>query len=202
MINRQAASIARALASTRRIESLLEGSGEAPSRSVGTRIGSALRITLHAVSFAYPDGTTALSGISLEVPPGASLGIAGATGSGKSTLLSLLSRINTARDGSVTLDRVDIALFAAHEFGRAVVSISQSPWVFHGTVRDNLRVFADAEDAELDHVVRRLGVDGWLSALSRGLDTPLAPDKLSRGEQQLIALARAFVSDPQSGAAG
>ena len=197
VINRQAASIAKALASTRRIEALLEGSGEAPSRSAGTRIGSAPRITLQAVSFAYPDGTTALSGISLEVPPGASLGIAGATGSGKSTLLSLLSRINTAGDGSVTLDRVDIGHFAAHEFGGAVVSISQSPWVFHGTVRDNIRVFADAEDAELDHVVRRLGVDGWISALLRGLDTPLAPDNISRGEQQLITLARAFVSDPQ-----
>ena len=75
VISRQAASIAKALASTRRIESLLEGSNEAPSRSVGVRIGSAPRITLQAVSFAYPDGTTALSGISLEVPPGRRWGL-------------------------------------------------------------------------------------------------------------------------------
>ena len=197
VINRQAASIAKALASTRRIESLLEGGRKAPSRSVGNRIGNAPRITLQAVSFAYPDGTTALSGISLEVPPGASLGIAGATGGGKSTLLSLLSRINAASEGSVTLDRVDIGLFAAEEFGHGVVSISQSPWVFHGTVRDNINVFAEAEDAEFDHVVRSLGVDRWISSLSRGLDTQIAPDNVSRGEQQLIAVARAFVSDPK-----
>ena len=97
----------------------------------------------------------------------------------------------------MTLDRVDIALFSAQEFARGVASISQSPWVFHGTVRDNILVFADAEDAELDHLARRLGVDSWISALSRDLDTPIAPDNVSRGEQQLIAVARAFVSDPQ-----
>ena len=75
VINRQAASIAKALASTRRIASLLEGSSVAPARSVGTRIGSAPRITLQAVSFAYPDGTTALSGISLDLRRGRRWGL-------------------------------------------------------------------------------------------------------------------------------
>ena len=196
LINRQAASIGKALASTSRIESLLEGSRPASARSVGTRIRSAPRIALKAVSFAYPDGTTALSSVSFELPPGASLGIAGATGSGKSTLLSLLSGINAADEGSVTLDGVDIGLYAAEEFGSSVVSVSQSPWVFHGTVGDNIRVFADAEDAELEHVVRRLRFDRWISALARGLDTQIAPDNVSRGEQQLIAVARAYISDP------
>ena len=196
VINQQAASIAKALASTNRIESLLEGSRPASARPAGTRIRRAPRIALEAVSFTYADGTSALSGISFELPRGTSLGIAGATGSGKSTLLSLLSRINAANEGSVALDGVDIGLYAAEEFGRSVVSVSQSPWVFHGTVRDNIRVFADAEDAEIEHVVRRLRFDSWISALARGLDTQITPDNLSRGEQRLIAVARAFVSDP------
>ena len=196
VINQQAASIAKALASTNRIESLLEGSRPASARPAGTRIRRAPRIALEAVSFTYADGTSALSGISFELPPGGSLGIAGATGSGKSTLLSLLSRINAANEGSVALDGVDIGLYAAEEFGRSVVSVSQSPWVFHGTVRDNIRVFTDAEDAEIEHVVRRLRFDSWISALSRGLDTEITPDNVSRGEQQLIAVARAFISDP------
>ena len=98
--------------------------------------------------------------------------------------------------GSVTLDGVDIGRYAAAEFGRSVISVGQSPWVFHGTVRDNIRIFADADDAELERVVRRLRFDSWISALSRGLDTQITPDNLSRGEQRLIAVARAFVSDP------
>ena len=195
-INRQAASIAKALASTSRIENLLEGSHPASARSAGTGMRGAPRIGLQAVSFAYPDGTTALSGISFELAAGGSLGIAGATGSGKSTLLSLLSRINAADEGSVTLDGIDIGLYAAEDFERSVVSIGQSPWVFHGTVRDNIRIFADAEDAGLERVVRRLNFESWISALSRGFDTEISPDNVSRGEQQLIAVARAFVSDP------
>ena len=195
-INQQAASIAKALASTSRIESLLEGSRPASARSAGTRIRSAPGIALEAVSFTYADGTVALSDISFELPRGTSLGIAGATGSGESTLLSLLSRINPAEAGSVTLDGVDIGRYAAEEFGRSVISVGQSPWVFHGTVRDNIRIFADADDAELEHLVRRLRLDSWISALSCGLDTQITPDNLSRGEQRLIAVARAFVSDP------
>ena len=195
-INQQAASIAKALASTSRIESLLDGSRPASARSAGTRIRSAPGIALEAVSFTYADGTVALSDISFELPRGTSLGIAGATGSGKSTLLSLLSGINAADGGSVTLDGVDIGRYAAEEFGRSVISVGQSPWVFHGTVRDNIRIFADADDAELEHLVRRLRLDSWISALSRGLDTQITPDNLSRGEQRLIAVARAFVSDP------
>ena len=196
-INQQAASIAKALASTSRIESLLDGSRPASARSAGTRIRSAPGIALEAVSFTYADGTVALSDISFELPRG---DIAGDCRSHREreidpVVIAVGDQCGRC-GGSVTLDGVDIGRYAAEEFGRSVISVGQSPWVFHGTVRDNIRIFADAEDAELERVVRRLRFDSWMSALSRGLDTQITPDNLSRGEQRLIAVARAFVSDP------
>jgi ATP-binding cassette, subfamily B, bacterial len=161
-----------------------------------------LGVSVNDVSFAYPprrDGdplTLALDGVSLDVAPGTSLAVVGATGSGKSTLARLLVRTADPKMGTVSIGAVDIARIADVDLRRRVQLVPQEPFLFDTSIADNLRI-ANA-DGDLEASVDSLGLRDWVESLPDGLDTQVGErgSELSAGERQLVALLRASVSDP------
>jgi ATP-binding cassette subfamily C protein len=132
--------------------------------------------------------------LSLTVADGEHLAVVGPSGIGKSTLAGIISGVTVPDRGSVTLGGVPMHLIAADELHRARVLLPQDAYVFAGTVRENLGYLAhDAADRILLGAVAQLGLQNLLARLG-GLDGPLDPARLSAGEKQQIALARAFAS--------
>lgn len=140
------------------------------------------------VRFAYDEGPMVLHGVTLDVPAGHRLGIVGATGSGKSTIVQLLLRFRDPTEGSVKIGGVDLRAMAQADLRAHVGYVAQDVRLFPGTLVDNLG--ADAVAAE--RALREVGLD-------LPLDAPVARDgaNLSRGERQLVLLARALAKDPQ-----
>jgi ABC-type multidrug transport system fused ATPase/permease subunit len=171
---------------------LLDGAERLPA--------GALSVALEEVSFGYDtsDGrAAALSAMSFSLAPGQVLGLLGRTGSGKSTLARLLFRFYDPERGRVLLGGRDLRHCALADLRRRVALVTQDVQLFNATLRDNLTFFGGAsDDARLLALLRELGLGDWLARQPGGLDAPIAPARLSSGEAQLIALARAFLSDP------
>jgi len=152
------------------------------------------------VGFAYADDDEAvLDDINLALPAGSSLGLVGRTGSGKTTIARLLLRLYDPTDGAVRLGGTDLQQAEPASLRRRVAVVTQDVQLFSASVRDNLTLFRDGfDDARLVDVVEQLGLGPWLAGLPDGLDTQLQPGGagLSAGEAQLLAFARAFLSDP------
>jgi ATP-binding cassette subfamily B protein len=158
----------------------------------------ALSVELDDVSFAY-EHEPVLRHVSLRLEPGAVLGLLGRTGSGKTTISRLLFRLYDPDEGAVRLGGIDIRDARLEALRARVALVTQDVQLFQSTVRDNVALFdRTATDERLREVFAELGLDGWLSGLSHGLDTALGPRGrgLSAGEAQLVALARVFLKDP------
>jgi ABC-type multidrug transport system fused ATPase/permease subunit len=151
------------------------------------------------VHVAYEHGRRpALRGLDLEVPAGHTVALVGETGAGKSTVASLLLRFLDPDAGSVTVDGVPLASIAVDAWRRSIAWVPQAPYLFAGSVADNVRLARPgATDAEVEAAVREAGAHEFVRALPLGYATPLgeAGARLSGGEQQRIALARAFLRD-------
>ncbi|MFZ4432546.1 MAG: ABC transporter ATP-binding protein [Microthrixaceae bacterium] len=170
------------------------------------------RLELRDVGFAYrrtrpgpdgqPSGTapTVLEHLDLDVAAGETLAVVGPTGAGKSTVAKLLARSADPTHGSVRVDGVDLREVTVSSLRHQLGVVPQEPFLFHGTVRDNLTVGRpDATDEELDRACADLGVDDLIARLPDGYDTAVHERgvSLSAGERQLLSLARAFVSRPR-----
>jgi ATP-binding cassette subfamily B protein len=158
------------------------------------------RVVFEQVRFGYsgPGGRMVLSDISLSVAPGEILGVVGPPGSGKSTLLSLVPRLYDPLAGRITLDGHDLRRLALAELRRQVAYVPQEPFLFSGTVRDNI-LFGCPEHciARLDSALADAGLTDTIAALPHGLDTRVGEKGvlLSGGQKQRIALARALLVD-------
>lgn len=157
-------------------------------------------IRLSRVSFGYEPSETVLRDIDLEIPPGESLSIVGATGAGKSTIAKLVCRFYDPQRGSVSIDGRDVREVSLESLRRQLGVVPQEPFLFNGTIADNV-AFADpgAGRDEIWRACQAVGLDSLVGRLPDGLDT-LCHERgvsLSSGERQLLALARAFLAQPR-----
>ena len=143
------------------------------------------------------DTSWTMHDVSFELAAGKVLGLLGHTGSGKTTLARLIFRQHDPQLGSVGLGGVDVRTAALASVRASVAWVTQDVQLFEASLRDNITFFnAGITDAQLDGVLQRLGLAGWVSRLPSGLDTPISSGNLSAGEAQLIAFARVFIKDP------
>ncbi|WP_395676151.1 thiol reductant ABC exporter subunit CydD [Inquilinus sp.] len=158
-----------------------------------------LDIVFDAVSVAFDGGArSAVRGVSLRIAPGDHIALVGMSGAGKSTLLSLLLGFRRPDTGRVLVNGVDLAEIDPEELRRRIAWIGQAPVLFHGTLRDNIRLGRpEADDAAVDRAAAEARVTEFAAALPQGLDTPVGERGvgLSGGQAQRVALARAFLKD-------
>jgi ATP-binding cassette, subfamily B, bacterial len=151
------------------------------------------------VRFEYVDDAPVLPGLDLTVPAGQTVALVGTTGAGKTTIAKLLSRFYDPTGGRVRLDGVDLRDLDEQTLRRSVVMVTQENYMFGGTVADNIRF--GRPTASMDEVVaaaEAIGAHEFISALPEGYDTDVANKggRLSAGQRQLVAFARAFLADP------
>ncbi|MFG1800590.1 ABC transporter ATP-binding protein [Micromonospora carbonacea] len=158
-----------------------------------------LDIRFAGVGFAYPGGPPVLHDVTLDIAAKSRVAVVGETGSGKTTFAKLLTRLMDPTDGAVLLSGVPLTEVRFASLRSRVVMVPQDGFLFDATVGQNVR-FARPEltDAELTAAFTELGLADWLAGLPAGLDTPVGErgEALSVGERQLVALARAYVADP------
>jgi ABC-type multidrug transport system fused ATPase/permease subunit len=156
-------------------------------------------VAFHDVQFSYVDGHPVLPDLNFTVPAGQTVALVGTTGAGKTTIAKLIARFYDPASGSVTLDGIDLRDLAQTELRRHVVMVTQENFMFEGTVADNIRFGRpDAADAEVIAAAAAIGADRFIDALPEGYDTDVAKrgGRLSAGQRQLVAFARAFLADP------
>ena len=156
-------------------------------------------IALRDVHFGYRGETPVLSGMTLTVPAGQTVALVGTTGAGKTTIAALIARFYDPDAGSVTLDGIDLRGFANGDLRRHVVMVTQENFLFSGTVADNIRFGRPgAGDEQVRAAAAAVGADDFITALPDGYDTDVAKrgGRLSAGQRQLVAFARAFLADP------
>ena len=157
------------------------------------------QVSFNDVTFAYEEGNNVIEHISFDVKPGESIALVGPTGAGKSTIVSLISRFYDLTDGSITMDGKDISEVTLSSLRSQMGIMLQDSFIFSGTIGDNIRYGKlDATDEACIAAARLVGADDFIRRLANGYQTVLSGDggNLSQGERQLIAIARAAVSNP------
>ena len=157
-------------------------------------------VAFEDVSFGYDeDAAPTIDGVTLDVPAGTTLAIVGETGSGKTTLAYLVARLYDPVAGRVTIDGVDVRELSFASLAATVGLVSQETYLFHATIRDNLR-FAkpEATDEELEAAARAAQVHDLIASLPEGYDTVVGERgyRFSGGEKQRIAIARTVLRNP------
>ncbi|MCO5063870.1 MAG: ABC transporter ATP-binding protein/permease [Rhizobiaceae bacterium] len=148
------------------------------------------------VTFAYGDNSPVLHGVSFIAEAGKTTAIVGASGAGKSTLVSLLERFYDVHDGAILIDGQDIARITKSSLRHSMAFVSQQPYLFEGTIRDNIRYGRpDATDAETEFAARKAAADGFIRQQPQGYETSVGENgaTLSGGQRQRLSIARAIV---------
>lgn len=156
-------------------------------------------VRFEGVRFAYVEEMPILPGLDLTVPAGQSVALVGATGAGKTTLAKLISRFYDPTAGRVLLDGVDLRELDEPTLRSAVVMVTQENFLFSGTVADNIRFGRpDATDRQVREAAMAIGAHDFIASLPEGYDTEVGNrgGRMSAGQRQLVAFARAFLADP------
>ena len=191
----------RATASGERIFQVMDEPEEIADRPDAVELpegGGDLRF--EGVGFEYMDGRPVLQDIDLELAPGKTIALIGHTGSGKTTLTSLVPRFYDVTSGRVTLDGVDVRDVKLNSLRHAIGVISQDPFLFSATVRENITFGApDLDDAEVENIARLAQAHEFVERLPDGYDTVIGERgiTLSGGQRQRLAIARALAVDPR-----
>ncbi|MEU7744148.1 ABC transporter ATP-binding protein [Nonomuraea sp. NPDC049158] len=157
------------------------------------------KVRFEGVRFAYVEDRPILPGLDLTIPAGQSVALVGSTGAGKTTLAKLISRFYDPTEGRVLLDGVDLRTLDEPTLRKAVVMVTQENFLFSGTVADNIRFGRPgASDREVREAAKAIGAHEFISALPNGYDTEVGKrgGRMSAGQRQLVAFARAFLADP------
>jgi ATP-binding cassette subfamily B protein len=152
------------------------------------------------VSFRYSEQEQVLDDFSLHIAPGESIALVGHTGAGKSSIIKLIARYYEFQEGQICLDGQDIRSFDLTAFRQQIGLVSQVPFLFAGTVAENIRYGRPAAtNAEIEAMARRIGEGEWLETLPNGLDSQVGErgGRLSMGQRQLVALTRVLVQSPR-----
>ncbi len=196
-----AAVVQSGTASAERVFELLDEEEQEPDAGDAPSLDAAARgvIEFEHVSFSYSPDRPLIRDLTFRVEPGQTVAIVGPTGAGKTTLVNLLMRFYELDAGRILLDGQDIAELTRHDVRSRTGMVLQDPWLFAGTIRENIRFGrATATDEEIVEAARATRVDRFVHSLPDGYDTMLDEDasNVSAGEKQLITIARAFVADP------
>ena len=198
----QTANIANVLQSTaaaaERVFEFLEEPAEAPDPVPATTLPVVRgEVEFRDVVFGYDTKTPVIKHLSAHIRPGQRVAIVGPTGAGKTTLVNLLMRFYDIDSGQILIDGVDIAQMTRSSVRQLFGMVLQDTWLFHGTIRDNLRYGnPEASEAELLAVARDAHVDHFVRSLPGGYDMVLdeAATNMSQGEKQLLTIARAMLA--------
>lgn len=196
-ITLQFGQLQQAVVAAARVDNLLQEAR--PAAATGPeriRFGA---ISVRNLQFGYAPGTLVLHDLSLDIPRGGFYGLVGHTGSGKSTLLSLLLRFYTAQAGHITLDDVPLARFSDAHFRADVGLVPQDPFLLAASVRDNIDMGRGLTQADIETAARAAHCHEFISQLEQGYETLLGEGgaRLSVGQKQLIAIARALGGQPR-----
>ncbi|MFJ3666500.1 ABC transporter ATP-binding protein [Streptomyces sp. NPDC090106] len=156
-------------------------------------------VVFDGVRFSYRTGGEVLPRFDLTLPAGQTVAVVGSTGAGKSTLAKLLARFYDPTEGQVLLDGVDLRELSVPELRRGVVMVTQEAFLFSGTVADNIAIGRpDAGREEIEQAAKEIGAHEFISALPDGYDTDVRKrgGRISAGQRQLVAFARALLADP------
>ncbi|GJF33257.1 ABC transporter [Kitasatospora sp. NE20-6] len=156
-------------------------------------------VSFDGVRFAYRTGREVLPSFDLVLPAGRTTAVVGATGAGKSTLAKLLARFYDPTDGRIALDGVDLREVSTAELRRNVVMVTQESFLFSGTVAENIAIGRPgATREEVEQAARDIGAYDFVAALPDGFDTDVRKrgGRISAGQRQLVAFARALLADP------
>lgn len=152
------------------------------------------------VDFAYSDGEPVLQAFNLRVEPGQTIALVGESGGGKSTLVNLVARFYEPTGGGIFIDGVEYRKRSLRWYQQQLGIVLQSPHLFAGTVRENIRYGRlDATDAEVEEVARLVNAHEFVAAMENGYDTEVGEggNRLSTGQKQLISFARALLARPR-----
>ncbi|MCK1818105.1 ABC transporter ATP-binding protein/permease [Streptomyces sp. XM83C] len=156
-------------------------------------------VVFDKVRFAYRTGGEVLPRFCLTLPAGQTVAVVGSTGAGKSTLAKLLARFYDPTEGRILLDGVDLRDLATPELRRGVVMVTQEAFLFSGSVADNIAIGRpDATREDIELAAKAIGAHEFISALPDGYDTDVRRrgGRISAGQRQLVAFARALLADP------
>jgi ATP-binding cassette subfamily B protein len=188
-----------ALSATERIFALIDAEPaviQLDSRPVPPLRGD---IRFEHVDFRYSDKEQVLQDFSLHIRPGESVALVGHTGAGKSSIIKLVTRFYEFQGGRILIDGMDIRTFDLHQYRRQLGIVSQTPFLFSGTVADNIRYATPMlDDAAVERIARQIGGGEWLETLPDGLQTDVGErgSRLSMGQRQLVVLARMLAQNP------
>jgi putative ABC transport system ATP-binding protein len=190
-----------AIAGWRRVLSVLDTEPDVadPGADGETLPRGPIEVEFAGVGFAYPGGPPVLHGVDARIAPRSRVAIVGETGSGKTTFAKLLTRLMDPVEGEVRVDGVPLRRVRFSSLRERIVMVPQDGFLFDASLADNIRYGrADASDADLRLALTELGLADWLDGLPQGLATPVGQrgESLSAGERQLVALARAYIADP------
>lgn len=195
-----AAAVQNAAAGARRVLTVLDEKPDvtdAPdARDLPVRVQG--RIVFENVSFGYQPGRPVLSGVNLEIEPGATVAVVGASGAGKTTLASLILRFYDPIAGRITLDGHDLRTTTLKSLRENLALVTQEPILFAATIRENIAYGRPgATQAEIEAAARAAGAHEFIECFSEKYDSPIAERgaSLSGGQRQRIAIARAFLKN-------
>ncbi len=187
------------LSAAERVFALIDA--EPVVRQVDPRPAPVLRgaVIFDHVNFRYSSQEAVLHDFSLNVRAGETLALVGHTGAGKSSIVKLIARFYEFQSGAILIDGQDIRSFELNSYRKQLGIVSQTPFLFGGTVADNIR-YANAEisDREIEDIARQIGGGEWLDVLPHGLQTEVGERgaRLSMGQRQLVALMRVLAQHP------
>ncbi len=202
-ITMQFSQLQQSVVAAARVQILLQEPLEAPlgSKDQTQHSGhiSAGALSLRGVEFAYKPNEPILRHLNLEIPAGAFFGIVGHTGSGKSTLLSLLLRFYQAQSGTILLDTLPLASLSNEAFRNDVALVPQDPFLLAASVYENIDMGRGLSQTTLESAARAAKVHDFICTLEQGYQTDLGENggRLSTGQKQLIAIARALAGQPK-----
>lgn len=193
------ANLERALVNARMIYEILDlepQQGDQPG--AGQLAVKRGEVVFRDVAFTYADGPPVLRGVSFTAKAGTTTAIVGSSGAGKSTLVALLQRFYDPSDGAILIDGQDIASVTKRSLRRSIAYVSQQPYLFEGSIRDNIRYGRpDATDAEVEEAARLAQALDFIALQPQGWDTPVGENgvTLSGGQRQRLSIARAILRD-------
>jgi ATP-binding cassette subfamily B protein len=201
VIGQMARTVNRATSSAHRVFEVLDSEPEVRDTTTPIRLEPVRgRVTFDNVTFAYDGVRQILRGISFEVEPGELIGLVGPSGGGKSTVVNLIARFYDPTGGVVRIDGVDLRTIDTGHFREQIGMVLQDPYLFHGTVLDNIRyAMPDASPSAVVAAAEAANAHDFICKLGQGYDTVVGErgHTLSGGERQRISIARAVLHDPR-----
>jgi ABC-type multidrug transport system fused ATPase/permease subunit len=169
-----------------------EGGNDFPKEDVN--------LAFNRLDFAYNEDDYVLKNINFNLTNGRKLGLIGRTGSGKTTIARLIFRLYDPQKGNITINGTDAKLYPLKELRSNIAYVTQDVELFKASIKDNVTFFdRTVPDDEVEEIINRVGLKNWYKRLPDGLETEIYSEDcgLSAGEEQLLALSRAFLKDPK-----